>query len=57
MVYFSTGGYKDQTAIKTCNQLLNNKINLIGVHTPIEREIYNPVLKELEANGINFEEY
>ena len=37
--------------------LLNNKINLIGVHTPIEREIYNPVLKELEANGINFEEY
>ena len=37
--------------------LLNNKINLVGVHTPIEREIYNPVLKELEANGINFEEY
>ena len=37
--------------------LLNNKINLIGVHTPIEREIYNPILKELEANGINFEEY
>ena len=37
--------------------LLNNKINLIGVHTPIEREIYNPVLKELEANGINFEDY
>ncbi|MCH1485347.1 MAG: saccharopine dehydrogenase NADP-binding domain-containing protein [Flavobacteriaceae bacterium] len=37
--------------------LLNNKINLVGVHTPIEREIYNPVLEELEANGINFEEY
>ena len=37
--------------------LLNNKINLIGVHTPIDKEIYNPVLKELEANGINFEEY
>ena len=37
--------------------LLNNKINLVGVHTPIEREIYNPILKELEANGINFEEY
>ncbi len=37
--------------------LLNNKINLIGVHTPIEREIYNPVLKELETNGINFQEY
>tara|TARA_B100001063_G_C16732708_1_gene540217 strand:- start:316 stop:1644 length:1329 start_codon:yes stop_codon:yes gene_type:complete len=37
--------------------LLNNKINLIGVHTPIEREIYNPVLKELEINGINFQEY
>ena len=37
--------------------LLNNKINLTGVHTPIDKEIYNPVLKELEANGINFEEY
>ncbi len=37
--------------------LLNNKINLTGIHTPIDKEIYNPVLKELEANGINFEEY
>ena len=37
--------------------LLNNKINLKGIHTPIDKEIYNPVLKELEANGINFEEY
>ena len=37
--------------------LLNNKINLTGIHTPIDREIYNPVLRELEANGINFEEY
>ena len=37
--------------------LLNNKINPTGVHTPIDKEIYNPVLKELEANGINFEEY
>ena len=37
--------------------LLNNKINFLGVHTPIDKEIYNPVLKELEANGINFEEY
>ena len=37
--------------------LLNNKINLTGVHTPIDKEIYNPVLRELEANGINFEEY
>ena len=36
--------------------LLNNKINLTGIHTPIDKEIYNPVLKELEANGINFEE-
>ena len=37
--------------------LLNNKINLTGIHTPIDKEIYNPVLKELEANGINFEEH
>ena len=37
--------------------LLNNKINLTGIHTPIDKEIYNPVLKELDANGINFEEY
>ena len=37
--------------------LLNNKINLIGIHTPIEKEIYNPVLKELEENGINFKEH
>ena len=37
--------------------LLDNKINLTGIHTPIDKEIYNPVLKELEANGINFEEY
>ena len=36
--------------------LLNNKINLTGVRTPIEKEIYNPILKELEENGINFEE-
>ena len=37
--------------------LLNNKINLTGIHTPIEKEIYNPILKELEENGINFEEH
>tara|TARA_A100001011_G_scaffold80188_2_gene83240 strand:- start:916 stop:2244 length:1329 start_codon:yes stop_codon:yes gene_type:complete len=37
--------------------LLNNKINLTGVRTPIEKEIYNPILKELEENGINFEEH
>ena len=36
--------------------LLNNKINLTGIHTPIEKEIYNPILEELEENGINFEE-
>ena len=37
--------------------LLNNKINLTGIRTPIEKEIYNPILKELEENGINFEEH
>jgi saccharopine dehydrogenase-like NADP-dependent oxidoreductase len=36
--------------------ILNGSINLSGIHLPIIKEIYQPVLKELEANGIIFTE-
>lgn len=36
--------------------ILNNKISLRGVHIPVSKEIYTPVLKELEEYGIIFKE-
>ncbi|MCP4545297.1 MAG: saccharopine dehydrogenase [bacterium] len=36
--------------------ILENKINLTGVHIPVIPEIYEPVLAELETLGITFEE-
>ena len=36
--------------------LLNGKIKDRGVKLPIEREIYQPVLSELEQLGMTFEE-
>ena len=36
--------------------ILENKINLYGLHIPIVREIYEPVLLELEKEGICFRE-
>ena len=36
--------------------ILNGTITLTGLHIPIVKEIYLPVLAELEANGITFEE-
>jgi hypothetical protein len=36
--------------------ILQNKIKLIGLHIPVIAEIYEPVLKELELNGIKFNE-
>jgi saccharopine dehydrogenase-like NADP-dependent oxidoreductase len=36
--------------------ILENKISLYGLHIPIVREIYEPVLKELEKEGIRFQE-
>ena len=36
--------------------ILQNKIQLTGLHTPVIPEIYLPVLKELELNGIKFNE-
>ena len=36
--------------------ILLNKIKLTGLHIPVIPEIYEPVLQELEANGIKFHE-
>ena len=36
--------------------ILEDKIHLTGVHMPIHKEIYEPVLKELENCGIVFKE-
>ncbi len=35
---------------------LMNKVNLKGIHLPIKKEIYNPILNELNSLGINFKE-
>ena len=37
--------------------VLNKKINLFGIQTPIHSEIYNPVLNELNKFDIKFEEF
>ena len=34
--------------------ILQEKINLYGVHVPIKKEIYKPVLQELTTTGLNF---
>ncbi|MEM7298791.1 MAG: saccharopine dehydrogenase C-terminal domain-containing protein [Bacteroidota bacterium] len=36
--------------------ILQGKINLTGVHVPIRKEIYDPVLDELESIGFEFSE-
>lgn len=36
--------------------ILQNKINLTGIHIPVISEIYEPVLNELELKGIKFNE-
>ena len=36
--------------------LLNNEINLKGVHIPVEKEVYSPILNELQQFGILFKE-
>lgn len=36
--------------------MLNDTIALTGVQIPIKKEIYNPILTELENYGINFQE-
>ena len=42
-------------AMATLN-ILNGKINTPGVQIPIKKEIYQPILKELEDYGITFNE-
>ena len=34
--------------------ILNGGINLKGLHIPVSKEIYEPVLKELEEHGVKF---
>jgi len=36
--------------------ILENKIQLTGLHIPVIPEIYEPILRELELNGIKFNE-
>ena len=36
--------------------ILNGTISLIGLHIPTKKEIYEPVLKELEEHEIKFNE-
>jgi saccharopine dehydrogenase (NADP+, L-glutamate forming) len=36
--------------------ILNRTIDLTGLHIPTKKEIYEPVLKELEEHGIKFNE-
>ncbi len=40
----------------TAKLILNGRLNLKGVKIPTEKEIYEPVLKELETYGVNFVE-
>ena len=43
-------------AAMAVKMILTGKINLHGVYRPILPELYNPILDELEANGIKMEE-
>ncbi len=38
-------------------QILNKKITTPGVQIPITKEVYEPILKELDKLGIHFKEY
>ena len=40
----------------TAKKILNGTINEPGVHIPIKKSIYDPILKELEDYGICFAE-
>ena len=37
-------------------QILNGNITLKGVQLPIHKEVYEPILKELEDFGVTFHE-
>lgn len=36
--------------------ILTDQLNLRGLHIPVQKEIYEPVLKELELHGVRFKE-
>ncbi|MDO6471117.1 saccharopine dehydrogenase family protein [Maribacter sp. 1_MG-2023] len=38
-------------------KILNGDITTPGVQIPITKEVYEPILKELESYGVNFKEY
>ncbi len=38
-------------------QILNGKIKTYGVQLPVKKEVYQPILEELETYGIEFKEY
>lgn len=38
-------------------RILNGAVTTKGVQIPIHKEVYDPILKSLEANGIRFREY
>lgn len=40
----------------SCLMILNKKISSLGVQTPVNKEIYTPVLEELKSFGISFNE-
>ena len=37
-----------------CKMILENKLALKGVRIPIHKEIYKPILQQLNQEGINF---
>ena len=39
-----------------CLKILNQEITTPGVQLPIKKEVYKPILKELEEYGIVFKE-
>jgi saccharopine dehydrogenase-like NADP-dependent oxidoreductase len=36
--------------------LATGKINKVGIHRPVEKDMYEPILTELETLGISFVE-
>jgi len=38
-------------------RILNKKISTLGVQIPITKEVYEPILKELNTHGISFKEH
>ena len=41
----------------SAKMILNNQISTKGVTLPIQKEIYEPILKTLAENGVVFNEY